>query len=164
MSNKYVKRDRINQKILTTLQKNARISNIELADIVALSPSACLQRVKAMESAGLIKGYVMNSDIDALCHNVKAYMIISMKSNDYQSCSVFEQFLKDRDEVVDCLRVNGDVDYIALVMCTSIEDYNEFSDLLLNKDIGIDKLNSHFVMSSPKWFGGYPLDSLEWKS
>jgi len=163
MTRKQVKLDRINQKILMVLQHEAKISNLELAERVNLSPSACLHRVKALEEAGIIKEYLTHADIDAVCHNVKAYMLVTLKSNDYESCCRFEQMAKQRSEVIDCMRVNGEIDHIALVMCSRIEEFNRFCDELLRSDAGIEKLNTHFIISTPKWFGGYPLDKLEWK-
>ncbi|PHI35711.1 AsnC family transcriptional regulator [Pseudoalteromonas sp. GCY] len=163
MVKKQVKLDKINRNILIELQNNSRISNNELSERVGLSPSACLQRVKAMEEAGYILQYVMALDVNKLCINVKAYANIKLKSNTYQNCSVFEKAIKKYPQMVDCLRVNGGIDYIAFVICTSVEEFNEFCDELLQEELGIESITSHFVMDEPKWFGGYPLDKLQWK-
>ncbi|MBB1362611.1 MULTISPECIES: Lrp/AsnC family transcriptional regulator [unclassified Shewanella] len=163
MIKKPVKLDKINRNILIELQNNSRISNNELSERVGLSPSACLQRVKAMEDCGYILQYVMALDINKLCVNVKAYINIKLKSNTYQNCSIFERSAKKYPQIVDCLRVNGGIDYIAFVICTSIEEFNDFCDELLQADLGIENITSHFVLDEPKWFGGYPLNNLQWK-
>tara|TARA_R110001599_G_scaffold37421_3_gene116195 strand:+ start:13920 stop:14417 length:498 start_codon:yes stop_codon:yes gene_type:complete len=163
MTVKRIKLDRINQRIMIELQRNARISNIELAESVALSPSACLQRVKALEETGMIKGYLMNPDIEMICHSVKAYGLVTLKSNDYEHGSRFEKCVKGIPEVIDCLKTSGSIDYIALIMCSRIEDVNRLCDQILAQDLNIERLETCFVMSAPKWFGGYPLENLEWK-
>ena len=78
---KKMKLDRINRAILENLQSNARISNLELAEKINLSPSACLQRTKALEDAGYIRAYMASIDIDAICINVMAYVMFSLRDH-----------------------------------------------------------------------------------
>ena len=183
MAKKHIKLDRMNRRILTELQSNARISNNDLSEIIGLSPSACLQRVKSLEDAGFIISYAMVTDVDKLCVNVKAYAHFTLKSNTYQHCSVFEKGIKKYIEVVDCMKVNGGIDYIAFMMSSTIEDIDYAIVSWLKEDLnlstktnegyvcndmmqdtlGIEKITSHFVLDTAKWFGGYPLDILEWK-
>lgn len=160
---KNIKLDRINQRILVELQSNARISNNDLSEKIALSPSACLQRVKALEDAGYIQQYVMVADLDKLCDNVKAYALITLKNHGYQDFSVFEKGIKACPEALDCLRVNGGLDYIVFMVCSSIEDFNTLCDELLQSPLGIAKITSHFILDEPKWFGGYPFETLKWR-
>ena len=164
MPKRPIKMDRINRKIMIELQGNARISNNELADRVGLSPSACLQRVKALEEAGYILQYVMAVDINKLCVNVKAYAHITLKNQTYQDFSIFEKGIKKYPELCDCLRVNGEVNYVAFVVCSTIEDFKKLCDDLLQSNLGIGKITSHFVLDEPMWFSGYPLDKLEWRN
>jgi Lrp/AsnC family leucine-responsive transcriptional regulator len=163
MVKKHIKLDRINRRILAELQRNARISNNDLSDLVGLSPSACLQRVKSLEDAGYIIEYTMVTDVDKICINVKAYAHFTLKSNDYQHCSVFEKGIKKYTAVVDCMKVNGEIDYIAFMMSSSIETFNQVCDDMMQDELGIARINSHFVLDVAKWFGGYPLESLEWR-
>ncbi len=164
MVKKHIKLDQINRRILAELQNNARISNNDLSEAVCLSPSACLQRVKALEDAGYIIKYAMVTDVDKLCVNVKAYTHFTLKSNAYHDCGVFEKGIKKYIEVVDCMKVNGGIDYIAFMMCSTIEDFNSVCDEMLKGPLGIEKISSHFVLNVAKWFGGYPLDILDWKN
>ena len=163
MTKRTIKLDRINRRILTELQDNARISNNDLSERVGLSPSACLQRVKALEEAGYILQYVMVTDVNKLCVNVKAYAHITLKNHGYQDFSIFEKGIRNYPQAVDCLRVNGEIDYISLIMCSTIEEFNEFCDELLQSSLGVAKITSYFVLDEPKWFGGYPLDNLQWR-
>jgi len=158
-----VKLDRINRKILTILQENARISNIELADRVALSPSACLQRVKALEEAGYILKYVMSVDLDKLFTHVMVYVEFTLERHKMDDFNRFERAIREIPEIVDCLRVSGRFDYISFVVCSSVSHFNDLCDDLLTRNLGIARINSNVVLDKPKWFGGYPLDQLEWK-
>jgi Lrp/AsnC family leucine-responsive transcriptional regulator len=158
-----VKLDRINRKILTILQQNARISNIELADRVGLSPSACLQRTKALEEAGYILQYVMAVDLDKICNNVMVYVEFTLEKHRLQDLERFERAMRAIPEIVDCLRVSGRFDYISFVVCNSIADFNKLCDDLLSRDLAISSIRSNVVLDKPKWFGGYPLEHREWK-
>ena len=161
---KRVKLDRINRNILMVLQDNARISNIELADKVGLSPSACLQRTKALEEAGYIVKYVMAVDLDKISTNVMVYVEFTLENHRMADFERFERAIRDIPEIVDCLRVSGRFDYISFVVCSSIADFNKLCDDLLGCKLGIARINSNFVLDKPKWFGGYPLEHLEWKT
>lgn len=160
---KKVKLDRINKKILMELQNNARVSNIELAEKVGLSPSACLQRTKALEQAGYIVQYVMSVDLDKIATHVMVYVEFTLENHRLADFERFERAIRSIPEIVDCLRVSGRFDYISFVVCSSISDFNKLSDDLLASNLGIARINSNFVLDKPKWFGGYPLAHLQWK-
>ncbi|MCK7597673.1 Lrp/AsnC family transcriptional regulator [Microbulbifer sp. CAU 1566] len=160
---KTVKIDNINRRILTELQKNARISNLELAEKVALSPSACLKRTKQLENSGCIRDYVMAADLDKICYNVQAYFNITMQSHEPITTKRFYDFVNQTPEIVDCLKVSGDVDFVAFVVSSNIEALNTLANQLLGADIGVNRIISNIVMERPKWFSGYPLENLEWK-
>lgn len=161
---KIVKLDKINRNILTTLQLNARISNIDLADKVGLSPSACLQRTKALEDGGYILQYVMSVDLEKICTNVMIYVEITLENHRMADFDRFEKTIRSIPEFVDCLRVSGRFDYIAFVVCSNISAFNALSDDLLTRNLSISRIASNVVLDKPKWFAGYPLDHLEWKN
>lgn len=160
---KVVNLDRINRNILTTLQDNARISNIDLADKVALSPSACLQRTRALEEAGYILKYVMAADLEKICVHIMAYLEITLERHRMEDHDRFEKAVRLLPEFVDCLRISGSTDYIAFVVCSTIASLNTLCDELLTRDLSIARIQSKIVLDKPKWFAGYPLDRLEWK-
>ena len=159
---KKVKLDRINRIILTVLQENARISNIDLSERVNLSPSACLHRVKNLEDAGLIKQHVSVTDLDSICHNVLAYIHIRLNPHQHYERVDLERNIGRMEEIVDCMRVNGEIDYILLAVCSNIKRLDELSTHLSEENPIIGKITSHLVMNRTKWFTGYPLEKLEW--
>jgi Lrp/AsnC family transcriptional regulator, leucine-responsive regulatory protein len=158
------KLDAIDKKILTILQQEARISNMELASRVALSPSACLQRTKAMEDAGYILKYVMAGDLDRLCINVKLHAEFTLVSHRPQDLAEFEELIDGVPELIDCWRVSGRVDYIGFAVCSTIADFKSLSDDLLARNRNILRIDSSTVLDTPKWFGGYAFSKLQWKA
>jgi Lrp/AsnC family transcriptional regulator, leucine-responsive regulatory protein len=158
------KLDSIDKKILCILQHEARISNMELAERVALSASACLQRTKALEDSGYIQQYVMVVDLDRLCINVKFFAEITLASHRPREVARFEEAMRGIPEIADCLRINGRADYVALVVCSTVADFNALTKDLLARDIGIVRIDSTTVLHGPKWFGGYPYNRLQWKA
>lgn len=160
---KKVKLDRANRAILEQLQNNARISNLELAEKISLSPSACLQRTKALEEAGYIRQYMASIDLDQITYNVMAYVMFSLRDHDANLRADFERRIRQRKEFVDCLKVDGGYDYIALATCSTVTDFNQLCETLVEEDKNILRIASHFILDKTKWFAGYPLDRLMWR-
>ena len=161
---KKIKLDRINQAILKTLQTNARISNMELAEKVNLSPSACLQRTKALEDAGYIRKYMAAVDLDSISEHVMAYLMISLRDHAPHEQTHFERQVWQYDQLIDCLKVDGEHDYIALACCSTVEELNTLRNRLLSENPNLLRISCSITLAKTKWFAGYPLDSLEWKS
>ncbi|MGH8483817.1 MAG: Lrp/AsnC family transcriptional regulator [Pseudomonas sp.] len=160
---KKVKLDRANRAILENLQNNARVSNLELAEKISLSPSACLQRTKALEEAGYIRQYMASIDLDAITINVMAYVMFRLRDHATNLRTNFERYIRQRKEFVDCLKVDGEYDYIALATCSTVGDFNALCEQLIEEDSNIQKINSHFILDKTKWFAGYPLENLIWR-
>lgn len=156
--------DKINRHILIELQKNGRISNLDLAEKVGLSPSACLKRTKKLEEAGYIQGYVMAANLDLLCENVMVYVEVTLEKHKLSDFESFERAINSIPEFVDCLRVSGRFDYVCFVVCASVSHFNALCDDLLKQNPTIARISSNFVMDKPKWFAGYPFHKLKWKT
>jgi DNA-binding Lrp family transcriptional regulator len=154
------KLDRIDLKILTTLQDEARISNHDLAERVGLSPSSCLQRVRKLETRGVLDGYRAHIDLDRICRSVTVIATATLANHDQKSFSRFERAVADIPEVVECLKVSGTFDYILRFVCADMAQYHALSERLLDIGRGVAQLSSHVVLASTKQAGGYPLDHL----
>lgn len=163
MQKKEFKFDRINKKIIEVLQDNARISNLELAEKVHLSPSACLKRTKKLEEQGYIRRYTTDLDLNRLCVHVRVLANIMLADNrGPQSAGAFEMAIKSLPQAVECFKVGGEIDYMVQFICVDVAEYEEITETLLNQDIGIARIKSHVVLSTPKPFAAYPLDELLW--
>ena len=163
MPNKDFKFDRINKKIIEELQENARISNLELAEKVHLSPSACLKRTKKLEDKGYIRRYTTNLDLAKMCVSVTIMSNITLTDNrSSHGAGRFEAAIKKEPCAVECFKVGGEIDYIVNFICVDLEQYEAITEKLLDQDIGISRVTSHVVLSTPKPFARYPLDELLW--
>ena len=139
--------DNFDRQILRLLQQDGRISNQDLADRIGLSPSPCLRRVRALEEAGVIKGYRALLDAKALGYTLMALIDISMDKHTPDRFEYFEKEISQFSEVLECLLITGqDADYQIKVI---VRDMDAFQELLLNRITGIrgvTGVHSSFVL------------------
>ena len=163
MPDRSFKFDRINKKIIEALQEDARISNIDLAEKVHLSPSACLKRTKKLEEQGYIRRYTTNLDLDRMCLNtVIIANVVLENSRVAHAAARFEAAIRDIPCAVECFKVGGEVDYVVHFVCVDVSQYESITETLLTRDVGVSRITSHIVLSTPKPFSKYPLDELLW--
>lgn len=153
----YPSLDRIDLKILTFLQADGRITNQALADKVALSPSACLARVRRLETEGLILGYHAHLDIERIRPTVTVYGEVTLKSHRPADLLKFEAALAEIPEVVEAAQVSGPFDYLIKVVSPDVRAWGELADYLLQEGLGVDKIASHILMKDAKPFRGAPV-------
>ncbi|MDY0272564.1 MAG: Lrp/AsnC family transcriptional regulator [Advenella sp.] len=152
-----MKLDLIDLRILDELQKNSSISNVELSKRVHLSPSPCLSRVKALETGGIISRYVALANPSALGLDLNVFISISLKSQDKQALSDFEQRISEHDEVMECYLMTGDSDYLIRVAVTNIGALERFILEQLTPIPGIDKIRSSFALKQVLYKTALPL-------
>ena len=151
--------DRIDRRILGTLQKDGRISNIKLAELVNLSPSACLQRVKKLEQRGLITGYHATIDLKQIFQTVSVIALVRLQ-HDKENFADFERIVQETPDIVECLKVSGEFDYELRFECRDMETYHSLTENLLKQAKGISNLNSHVILHETKSNTGIVLDRL----
>ena len=147
--------DRIDIKILATLQRDGRSTVQKLADTVGLSPRACLERVRRLEASGVIAGYQAVVEISRLSRpvNIFAEIILEKQANRRR----LEKHLAAIDEIVECWEVSGTVDYLARFVCADLAAYEALSSALLDHPaLGIARIVSHVALRPIRRFGGYP--------
>lgn len=152
--------DRINRKILSVLQKEARITNQGLAERVGLSPSSCLNRVKKLEEEGLIGPYMAVLNLPKLCRSVTVIATVSLKDQSTEAFRLFRQAAQGIPEVVECDTVSGVFDFFLKIVAPDMLRYNAINDRLLDLLPGQVNISSHVVLETGKPFRGYPLDQL----
>ncbi len=144
-----MKFDRIDRRILQELQANARISNLELADRVGLSPTPCSRRVKQLEDSGLIDGHVTLLNPNKLGLKLTAIIGISMDRHTPERFENFEREVAAFPEVVECNVVTGQTaDYLLKVMVPDMAYYEEFLLGRLTRIEGVSGVHSSFVLRS----------------
>ena len=147
-------------KILELLQQNARLSNITLAKRVALSPSACLRRVRALEERGLIRHYVTLLDSLQLGLGVSVFMQVSLEKKDQVSLKRFERLMTERPEVMECYLMTGDSDYLLRVVVPNVAAFERFLMEYVTKIPGIAMIKSSFTLKQVKYTTSLPLDGI----
>ncbi|MGO4851821.1 Lrp/AsnC family transcriptional regulator [Phaeovulum sp. W22_SRMD_FR3] len=144
------KLDRIDLKVLVELQRNGRISNVELAERVNLSPSPCLMRVKKLQSAGFITGYTAQIDTSKLGETLTVFTEVTLKSHRPNNFSRFQQAAEKIEGCVECHMVSGGYDYLLKFVTAGIADYQAVVERLLDDpSFEIDKYFSYIVIKSP---------------
>ncbi|OZG70762.1 AsnC family transcriptional regulator [Hahella sp. CCB-MM4] len=147
MSEKLVKIDRIDRRILECLQKDGGLSNQELAEKVGLSPSPCLRRVKALEEAGIILKRVTLLERKKLGLALTVVLLIGMDRHTPERFEEFERRVGELSEVQECYLITGqDADYMLKVAIPDMDAYHVF---LLNKITripGVSGVHSSFVL------------------
>ena len=153
-----MKLDEIDRKILNILQSNARISNLELAERVNLSPTPCARRVKRFEDEGLIKGTVTLLDQDKLGLKLTAYIAVSMERHTHEQFKKFETAVVQFPEVMVCSVVTGRAeDYLLKVVVRDMKHYEEFLLRRLNRLPGVNNVHSSFELRNVIPGKGLPL-------
>lgn len=142
--------DQINEQILHELSKNGRISNLELADRVGLSPSACLRRVQELERSGVIKGYRAILDRGLLGRGFTVLMAVSLSEHTKDQQRAFELAVQAAPEVLECHNVTGAVEYILRVEVSDLAAFKRFHTDVLGTLPQVSSITSYVVMDSPK--------------
>jgi Lrp/AsnC family leucine-responsive transcriptional regulator len=142
-----IKLDRIDKHILQLMQRNARISNLELADSVGLSPTPCSRRVKRLEESGIIDKHVTLLKPSMLGLNLTAMIGISMDRHTPDRFDNFERAIATLPEVLECLIVTGQsADFLLKVIVRDMEHYEKFLLGQLTKLEGVSGVHSSFIM------------------
>lgn len=139
--------DRIDRRILQEMQRNGRISNLELADKVGLSPTPCSRRVKRLEESGLVDRHVTLLNPKALGLKLTAMVGISMDRHTPDRFEAFERAVGEMPEVLECLIVTGQsADFLLKVVVRDMEHYEQFLLGQLTKLEGVTGVHSSFVL------------------
>jgi DNA-binding Lrp family transcriptional regulator len=147
--------DRIDIKILAALQRDGRCSIQKLSETAGLSARASLERVRRLESAGIIRGYHAVVDLAKLSRPVNIFAEIILEKHAQQL--QLEQRLSTIDEVVECWQVSGTVDYLARFVCADLAAYEALTTRLIDDPkLGVARIVSHVALRPIRRFAGYP--------
>ncbi|HET8951374.1 MAG TPA: Lrp/AsnC family transcriptional regulator [Solirubrobacteraceae bacterium] len=142
--------DATDRAIIDELRRDARIANVELAERVSLSPSACLRRVRALEQSGVIRGYHAEIDPDALGRAFEIEVMIELTQKDRATVEAFERRIVAMDPVIECRRMFGLPDYLIRVAVADTAAYEAFYMNELAELPGIGRVSSQFTMKLVK--------------
>lgn len=149
--------DAIDRRILVELQRDARITNQELAERVQLSPSPCLRRVRRLEDAGIITGYTALVDQARVDLPITAFVRITLQRQDEEVLASVEDHLRSLPQVVEAHLLAGDQDYLLKVVAPSFEAYETFLRTRLRRIPALASLQSTFAYRATKRPSPLPL-------
>lgn len=149
--------DPIDLRILSELQNDGALTNVELARRVHLSPSPCLARVKALEAAGVIERYVALANAKLLGLGLNVFISISLKEQSKESLAEFERRIGEHEEVMECYLMTGDSDYLIRVVVADIAALERFILEQLTPIPGIEKIRSSFALKQVRAKTALPL-------
>ncbi|HEU0202401.1 MAG TPA: Lrp/AsnC family transcriptional regulator [Burkholderiaceae bacterium] len=150
--------DRIDRQILEHLQRDGRMTNQALSEKIALSPRACLERVRRLERAGIIGGYMALIDPRRFGNPLTIIVEVSLRDQSQATHARFEQRMRAAEEVVECFLVSGQCDYVLRLACRSLDHYRELTNTWTDDPtLGIERIVSKPELQTVKPFRGYPL-------
>jgi len=135
--------DAVDRQIIAELRRDGRLSNVELADRIGLTPAPCLRRVKRLENDGVILGYTARINAQAIGRGFEVLVNVDLTRKDR---ATFEAAVAALDEVIEVRRMFGLPDYLLRVTTASLESYETFVSTQLGDVPGVDKLDSHLTM------------------
>jgi DNA-binding Lrp family transcriptional regulator len=142
--------DALDRAILRQLQRDGRLSNVELAKRVRLSPSPCLRRVKLLEERGYISGYTALLDRVKLRRALHVMVMVSLTSQRQEVLESFEREVAQLEDVLECYLIAGEADYLVTVAVEDLEAYQRFFTKRLGELPGVASLKSMITMKAVK--------------
>ena len=153
--------DAIDRRIVAELQSDGRLSNVDLADKIGLSPSPCLRRVKRLEQEGYIEGYRAALRRDRVGLRFSVFVGVKISAHANEQAQVFEKAVVEMPEVVACHLVSGEADYFLEVVVPDIDEYQRFLiGKLLNMPI-VREVRSNIAIQTLKAGAPLPLTHLD---
>ncbi len=152
--------DAIDRRILAALQADGRLSNLELAERVGLSPSPCLRRVRMLERSGLIAGYGARIDRQRVGLDLTVFVSVNVDRHGEDNADRFRREMAQMPEVVACHIVSGESDFLLQVVTANFDHYRRFVLDRLLKIPGVKDIRSSFALETVKDDGPLPLEAV----
>ncbi len=134
--------DKYDKKILEALQKDGRISNVQLAGLVSLSESACLRRVRALEESGIIDRYAALVSQPKVGLSGNVFVHIGLQREEESELAAFEDAVRNIPEVMECYLMTGEFDYLLRVVVSDMADFERLHRDALTRLPGVARVNS----------------------
>ena len=151
------KLDRIDRRILSDLQESGRMTNVDLAERAGISAPPCLRRVRALERAGIIKGYHADLSPEALGYSVAVFALVGLKSQAETDLKAFGDLMTDWPEVRECHMLAGEDDFLLKIVAETWDEYQKFLTTRLTSAPNVSHVKSMMVLRTPKQTPGVPI-------
>ena len=151
--------DGFDLKILAALQKDGRITNVALAEAVALSPSQCARRLQRLEEAGAVRGYGAFLDAAALGLGITALVTVTLEKHARANIKEFREIVSRRAEIVECLAITGDGDFQLRIVAKDLSSFSQFLMDVVIPMPGVATTRSHIVLEQVKSTTALPISA-----
>jgi DNA-binding Lrp family transcriptional regulator len=149
--------DRIDRQILAHLQQDGRMTNVELAERVGLTAPPCLRRVRALEEAGVIRGYHADLDPASLGFPITVFAMVSLRSQAEHDLAAFESHVADIPEVRECHMLNGEIDFILKIVASDLKSFQEILTTHLTPAPNVASVKTSLTIRTAKSTSGIPV-------
>jgi DNA-binding Lrp family transcriptional regulator len=153
-----VKLDRIDRRILSDLQDDGRMTNVELAHRVGISAPPCLRRVRALEKAGFIRGYHATIDAEMLGFGVTVFAQVGLSSQNETDLKAFEELTQTWPQVRECNMLAGETDFLLKIVAEDWDHYQRFLTTKLTAAKNVAHVKSALAIRTSKYLPGVPID------
>ena len=150
--------DSIDRRLLAELQSEGRVTNVDLARRVGLTAPPCLRRVRALEEAGVIRGYHADLDAPSLGFTITVFAMVSLKSQAEEDLRAFEQHIATLPEVRECHMLNGEIDFILKIVSKDLQSFQEFLTSKLTPAPNVASVKTSLTIRTAKSEPGVPLE------
>jgi DNA-binding Lrp family transcriptional regulator len=150
--------DSIDRRLLAELQAEGRVTNVDLAKRVGLTAPPCLRRVRALEEAGVIRGYHAELDASRLGFTITVFAMVSLKSQAEEDLRAFENHIKSLPEVRECHMLNGEIDFILKIVSKDLQSFQEFLTSKLTPAPNVASVKTSLTIRTAKNEPGVPLE------
>lgn len=152
--------DDIDRKILSTLQDQGRMTNVALAAETGLTAPPCLRRVRALEDAGVIRGYHAELDPEKLGYGLTVFALVSLKSQAEADLRAFEQHIAGLPQVRECHMLNGEIDFILKIVSHDLQEFQRFLTSQLTPAPNVASVKTSLTIRTSKTLPGVPVDNV----
>ncbi|WP_374541669.1 Lrp/AsnC family transcriptional regulator [Sphingorhabdus sp.] len=149
--------DAIDLRLLSELQSNGRITNVELASKVGLTAPPCLRRMRTLEQSGAIKGYHADIDPASLGYSIMVFAMVSLKSQAESDLRAFEDHIRQLPNVRECHMLNGEIDFILKIVAHDLQSFQEFLTSQLTAAPNVSSVKTSLTIRTAKDEPGVPI-------
>lgn len=150
--------DSIDLKLLSLLQANGRMTNVELAQKVGLTAPPCLRRIRALEQAGVIRAYHADIDASKMGFSITVFAMVSLKSQAEADLRAFETYLQSIPEVRECHMLNGEIDFMLKIVARDLQSFQELLTSRLTSAPNVSSVKTSLTIRTAKDLPGVPIE------
>ncbi|WP_267392955.1 MULTISPECIES: Lrp/AsnC family transcriptional regulator [unclassified Sphingomonas] len=151
--------DRIDRQILSHLQQDGRMTNVDLAERVGLTAPPCLRRVRALEEAGVIRGYHADLDPASLGFPITVFAMVSLRSQAEHDLAAFEAHVAEIPEIRECHMLNGEIDFILKIVAGDLKSFQEILTTHLTPAPNVASVKTSLTIRTAKSQSGIPVSA-----